>query len=368
MFALKPTTSQENAVHCNSNHHQSICDRVPNTRTSNPDPSKESTEDDKIKTNQVTTTSDPTGNVKRNSRTVFLQTARAVAYNEANNRSTPVRVLFDNGSQRSYITDNIRLRLGLAPVSKEKLKLNTFGESRYKTQSCEVVKLDLKKPGFDKTITINGLSLPVLCSPLPSRINIDCPHLEGLDLTNDWDQTDGSIDLLVGSDHYWDIVTGETRTGENGPVAVKSSLGWLLSGPVTGTSNNMGAHSNLIISRPAEAYSISTMKTMEKFWNTESIGIKEPDPDNEDYKRIMQERSLRSHLTVEGRTAFRSLQPELYSCKISATKVAERSRPFDRIRPNHQGPPGCWYNRKDSSRRDKSIRECPLHASSWSST
>ena len=225
--------------------------------------------------------------MKRNSRTVLLQTARAVAYNEANNRSIPVRVLFDNGSQRSYITDHIRSRLGLAPVSKERLKLNTFGESRYKTQSCEVVKLDLKKPGFDKTVTINALSFPVLCLPLPSRINIDCPHLEGLDLADDWDQTDGSIDLLVGSDHYWDIVTGETRTGENGPVAVKSSLGWLLSGPATGTSKNMGAHSNLIISRPAEAYDISTnetnlVKTIEKFWNTESIGIKEPNPDNEE--------------------------------------------------------------------------------------
>ena len=279
--------SSKNCRHCNSKHHQSICDRVPNTRTSNPDPSKESTEDDKDKTNQVTTTSATTGNVKRNSRTVLLQTARAVAYNEANNRSTPVRVLFDYGSQRSYITDHIRSRLGLASVSKERLKLNTFGESRYKTQSCEVVKLDLKKPGFDKTVTINALSFPVLCSPLPSRINIDCPHLEGLDLADDWDQTDGSIDLLVGSDHYWDIVTGETRTGENGPVAVKSSLGWLLSGPVTGTSKNMGAHSNLIISRPAEAYDISTnetnlVKTIEKFWNTESIGIKEPQPDNEE--------------------------------------------------------------------------------------
>jgi hypothetical protein len=106
-------------------------------------------------------------------------------------------------------------------VSKERLKLNTFGDSRYKTQNCQVVKLNLKKPGFDETVTINALSFPVLCSPLPSRINTNCPHLEGLDLADDWDQTDGAIDLLIGSDHYWDIVTGETRTGEMGPVAVK---------------------------------------------------------------------------------------------------------------------------------------------------
>ena len=41
--------------------------------------------------------------------------------------------------------------------------------------------------------------------------------------------------------------------GETGPVAVKSSPGWLLFGLVTSTANNMGSLLNLIISRPAEA-------------------------------------------------------------------------------------------------------------------
>ena len=112
--------------------------------------------------------------------------------------------------------------------------------------------------------------------------------MEGLELADDWERTDGSIDLLIGSDHYWDIVMGETRTGEMGPVAVKSVLGWLLSGPATGTPNNMRTHSNLIISQPAEIYSISTdetnlVKTIEKFWDLESIGIKDgASPDNEE--------------------------------------------------------------------------------------
>jgi hypothetical protein len=53
-------------------------------------------------------------------------------------------VLFDNESQRSYVSDNVRAKLGLASQSKERLKLNTIGESRYKTQNCEVVELSLK--------------------------------------------------------------------------------------------------------------------------------------------------------------------------------------------------------------------------------
>jgi hypothetical protein len=159
--------SAKNCRHCGGKHHQSICDRAPNAKTSTPDLPKRSTKERIDDTNQVTTTSVTTSKANNKSRTVLLQTARAVAYNEENSRSIPVRVLFDNGSQRSYVTDNVRAKLGLASQSKERLKFNTFGESRYKTQNCEVVELSLKKQGFDKTVTINALSFPVLCSPLP---------------------------------------------------------------------------------------------------------------------------------------------------------------------------------------------------------
>ena len=145
------------------------------------------------------------------------------------------RVSFDNESQRTYITDSLRSKLGLIYVQKERLKLNPFGESRYKTQNCEVVKLQLKKPGCNDSINITTLSFPVICSPLPSRIDVNCPHLEWSELADDQSDPRGSIDLLIGSDHYWDIVTGDTRRGTNGPTAVSSSLGWLLSGPVNGS-------------------------------------------------------------------------------------------------------------------------------------
>ena len=38
--------------------------------------------------------------------------------------------------------------------------------------------------------------------------------------------------MLVGSDHYWRIVTGRTRRGTSGPVAIEMKMGWVLSGPV----------------------------------------------------------------------------------------------------------------------------------------
>lgn len=99
-------------------------------------------------------------------KTVLLQTARAVALKKGK-ISTPVRILFDTGSQRTYVTEN--LRSILKSVQHERLNLNTFGEARYKSQNCDFVHLRLKRPGSgnDETIDISAFTFPGICSPLP---------------------------------------------------------------------------------------------------------------------------------------------------------------------------------------------------------
>ena len=39
------------------------------------------------------------------------------------------------------------------------------------------------------------------------------------------------MDMLIGSDFYRDFVTGEIIHGQSGPVAVRTTWGWVLSGP-----------------------------------------------------------------------------------------------------------------------------------------
>jgi hypothetical protein len=58
-------------------------------------------------------------------------------------------------------------------------------------------------------------------------VNVECQHLNGLDLADDWESSDGAIDILVGSDHYWDIVIGETRRGtDSSELVAVSSISW----------------------------------------------------------------------------------------------------------------------------------------------
>ena len=77
-----------------------------------------------------TTTSATTTTINANiqqPKTVLLQTARAVVLDETGKISTPVRILFDTESQRTYVTENLQPKL--KSVQHERLNLNTFGSS-----------------------------------------------------------------------------------------------------------------------------------------------------------------------------------------------------------------------------------------------
>lgn len=272
----KQCQSDKNCRNCNKRHHQAISDKV-HTKV-HVSMMEDSADSETTNTTISATTTTTNANV-RQLKTVLLQTARAVALNETGEKSTQVRILFDSGSQRSYITENLRSKLKLKSIQREKLNLNTFGEARFKTQICDLVQLQLKRPGSsnDELISISALTFPVLCSPLPSRVQINFPHLEGLELADDLNGSQESIDVLVGSDFYWDIVTGDTVVGD-GPTAVSSKLGWLLSGPVKGVNTDNRIVSNLIISGEPPFTSATKEKDevtemLRQFWDTESIGI-----------------------------------------------------------------------------------------------
>ena len=210
--------------------------------------------------------------------TVLLQTASAIARNEDSTKSTRVKILFDNGSQRSYVTDNLKSRLGLKSTKKEMLHLNTFGAKTFRKQKCDVLTLFLEDVNKE-TSKVCVLSFPTICSPLPSHVDANnYPHLHALKLA-DCSNSEGSIDVLIGSDYYWDFVTSEIVRGDFGPTAVNSKFGWLLSGPAESVINQETTVTNLTTARKSNSLFDYTqdalVDTLKQFWETESIGIKE---------------------------------------------------------------------------------------------
>ena len=99
--------------------------------------------------------------------------------------------------------------------------------------------------------------------------------MEGLKLADYFDGSQDTIYVLVGSDFYWNIVIGDIVSGD-GPTAISSKLGWLLSGPVKGATTDNYVVSNLIVSGELPMRETDEVtEIMQRFWETESIGIEE---------------------------------------------------------------------------------------------
>ena len=220
------------------------------------------------------------------SKTVLLQTARALVYNPSAPQSTlEIRVVLDAGSQRSYVTRHVKNALKLKSKGEQCLSIATFGSDKKDARNCEVVKIGMRvKNGPDKELKL--LTVPTICSSLTPQPIMLCVekyhHLSWLDLA---DFTDGKttmdIDMLIGADYYWEFATGRIHRGKSGPVAIHTQLGWVLSGPAPPTErcqqsvNLITTHILHVGVEPCEAEALDS--TLRSFWELESLGLKEPD-------------------------------------------------------------------------------------------
>ena len=260
-------SNPKNCRFCHRRHHQSICEVHAEKPAHNPEPNPES--------NSVTNTT----NSLKGKCTILLQTAQAIATNQSEGVSRQVRVLFDGGSQRSYITKRLQSKLHLKPIRCEKLYLNTFGDNKFKSQNRDILKLFLHRPGSQDKIVV--ISFPIICSSLPSPVNIQqFPHLKDLKLADSSDGVRGEIDVLIGSDFYWNFMIEGVAQGERGPTTINSKLGWLLSGPTHVSTCNCKTVSNVIVtggiidaSSSSDHEELTTV--LRKFWDTEALGIQE---------------------------------------------------------------------------------------------
>ena len=193
----------------------------------------------------------------------------------------PVRVLIDNGSQRSYISYQLKSKLKLNPLKQERLTLNTFGNEQFNKRECDLVQVRLQTR-VREDLELMALTFLAICSPLQMIIEVEhYSHLQELDLadvssTND--HMSDTVDILIGSNYYWDAVIGDVTRGKCGPVAVRSKFGWLLSGPVRSTNAASNeAVSNLILEGPdvSKTFENDTqlVEDLRQFWNTEIVGI-----------------------------------------------------------------------------------------------
>ena len=272
---------------CGKRHHATICGASSSKGASNPPLPKQqqstpSPSTPQPQTQKATPTSRSVLSMFVDVRTpVLLQTAKVVVCKpDVPAVTQTTRMIFDTGSQRSYVVA-LRNILQLPTERTETLIVKTFGSSSGQPQLCDVVNLSMKTRN-GANVVIPLLTVPVICEPLSGQpISLAArryPYLSTLDLADESDP-DCVLDvgILIGADHYWALVSGRNCQGD-GPTAIETRFGWVLSGPATGllcgsTSMSLLSCHTLKTGVTLPSGDSSLDQTLKMFWDLESIGI-----------------------------------------------------------------------------------------------
>ena len=85
------------------------------------------------------------------------------------------------------------------------------------------------------------------------------------------------IDILIGADNLWAFQSGKVVKGKDDePVAVDTCLGWVVSGPLKGSSENESAKVNFV--SQVENQNLNNIGfDINKLWDLETLGVRECD-------------------------------------------------------------------------------------------
>lgn len=244
-------TSKFSCKHCHKKHHTSLCQAITTTKeptqSAQPPTDKPATDGTTSQTetssppNQTTNTTTPTGQYTTvtspplsalHISICLLKTA--IADISAGITTVEGHILFDEGAQRSFITEELADTLQLQPTRHEVIAVSTFGAqvSTPKKFAVATIRIHTMNGG---QIPVSVLVVPKLAAPVRNSIRAHLnhlPYLSGLTLAHPVTSDENfRISVLIGADHYWEFIEDQVVRGD-GPTAVKSRLGYLLSGPL----------------------------------------------------------------------------------------------------------------------------------------
>lgn len=201
---------------------------------------------------------------------VLLKTARAKVISKDSGRRVAVNILFDEGSQRTFVTRKVAEQLETPYSRQERVHISTFGATQPRSEEVDVVDLTLQTRSSN--VHLSALVVSKIATPVPNHISQAVTahsYLQGLELADHVASETFEINLLIGADYYWEIVGNDIVRGP-GPTAISSKLGYLLSGPTGGGET---AVNNVMV------YQVMT-PPITSYWDLETVGIKDDPGDS----------------------------------------------------------------------------------------
>ncbi|KRZ48027.1 hypothetical protein T02_431 [Trichinella nativa] len=204
-------------------------------------------------------------------RGTLLQSARARLYNEEEN-SMILNCLFDSGSQRSFVKKSVAEALSLKGLF-EIVNIGSFGSISSECLRVRRVKFWLTsvRDKSHRKQMVEALCLKKITDRLNVRLDIkQYSHFTSLQLAEDFTNLSSTFDVLIGLDYYYDFINQVIMKGQKGePMAMHSTLGWIICGPTPGKV--MTKNIKTLFAKVEDHVD----DILKKFWDMEAIGIKD---------------------------------------------------------------------------------------------
>jgi len=211
-------------------------------------------------------------------------------------------ILFDEGSQRSFLSEKLAQMLEVTPHRSEHINLASFGSAQPLLRRLDNVIINIETPQGD-LLPISTLVVPTIAAPLSNTVRAtisDIPHLKGLPLAHPVSSTENfEISLLIGADFYWHIIGDHIIRGD-GPTAVSSRLGYVLSGPlpVLQSSNIVSSLLSVTVNHDLAE------QDLQRFWAVEDAGVITNTPDKTFLKQYSN-----THITRQADGSYSAMFP-----------------------------------------------------------
>ena len=212
------------------------------------------------------------------------QTGVANVYVSDKSENMAFRLLFDSGTQLSYVSPKVKAFLNPGIKAKKEVVLKTFGENT-SNKILEVVELVVAPKTTDEDIKLQAFVTDI-CHPLKNQntkfAKNNFSHIRNLTLADENPLKSSDIDILIGSDYYWHFMKNRIIRGNvDEPVALETKLDYVLIGKLNIGSDG-GHQINLNESLVTNVLRVQQEliepkeqlnKIVQKFWNLESVGV-----------------------------------------------------------------------------------------------
>ena len=146
-----------------------------------------------------------------------------------------------------------------------------------KGKLCNILELCVSLVNEGESVKVNACEVPFISKGLENHhietIKFEFPHLEKLLFSDMKEKKSSEIDMLIGLDHLWQFQNGNIVSGKpDEPVAVKTKLGYVLSGPLKGIATG-----EVLVNLMVQNKNVEIGNNLRKLWDLETLGIREND-------------------------------------------------------------------------------------------